>query len=119
VVSAGSGWSCTKGLEQTRYLSQGRSNPPITVELNGRRIFGKGSKLVNPEIFPEYSPVERYNGLLDFAVKCNFNLFRVWEVELSTRNHFNELCDEKGFWFGLNFRWRATITKEHHIIFPC
>ena len=29
-----------------------RSHPPITLEVNGRRIFAKGSNWVCPDIFP-------------------------------------------------------------------
>jgi beta-mannosidase len=75
---------------------KGRSNPPITVELNGRRIFGKGSNWVNPEIFPGIITRERYNALLDLAVKANFNLLRVWGGGIINKESFYELCDEKG-----------------------
>ncbi len=37
---------------------KGRSNPPVTIELNGRKIFGKGSNWVNPEIFPVLLPAK-------------------------------------------------------------
>jgi beta-mannosidase len=75
---------------------KGRSNPPITVELNGRRIFAKGSNWVNPEIFPGILTRERYNGLLNLALKSNFNMFRVWGGGIVNKESFYELCDEKG-----------------------
>jgi len=75
---------------------KGRSNPPITVELNGRRIFAKGSNWVNPEIFPGVITRERYNSLLDLALKAHFNLFRVWGGGIVNKESFYDLCDEKG-----------------------
>jgi len=73
-----------------------RSNPPITLELNGRRIFGKGSNWVNPEIFPGKITKERYNTLLDQALDINFNVFRIWGGGIVNKEIFYELCDEKG-----------------------
>lgn len=73
-----------------------RSNPPITVEINNRRIFSKGTNWVNPEIFPGIITRERYNELLDKAVEANFNLLRCWGGAIVNKESFYELCDEKG-----------------------
>lgn len=75
---------------------KGRSNPPVTIELNGRKIFGKGSNWVNPEIFPGIITRERYAGLIDNAVNAHFNVFRVWGGGIVNKESFYELCDEKG-----------------------
>ncbi len=75
---------------------KGRSNPPITLELNGRKIFGKGSNWVNPEIFPGTITRERYVDLLNMALEANFNIFRVWGGGIVNKEAFYELCDEKG-----------------------
>lgn len=66
------------------------------MEINGRRIFCKGTNWVNPEIFPGKITRERYNELLDFAVKANFNLLRVWGGGIVNKESFYELCNEKG-----------------------
>jgi beta-mannosidase len=73
-----------------------RSNPPITIELNGRILFGKGTNWVNPEIFPGIITNERYNELLDRAIEANFNILRVWGGGIVNKESFYELCDEKG-----------------------
>ncbi len=73
-----------------------RNKPPITMEINGRRIFSKGTNWVNPEIFPGIITRERYNELLDLAVEANFNLLRVWGGGIVNKESFYELCDEKG-----------------------
>jgi len=75
---------------------KGRSNPPITLELNGRRIFGKGSNWVNPDIFPGTRTRERYDKLLEYGLKINFNIFRIWGGGIVNKKEFYELCDEKG-----------------------
>jgi beta-mannosidase len=75
---------------------KGRSNPPITIELNGRRIFAKGSNWVNPDIFPGTITRERYDGLIQNGLKLNFNIFRVWGGGIVNKEAFYELCDGKG-----------------------
>lgn len=75
---------------------KGRSNPPVTIELNGRKIFGKGSNWVNPEIFPGIITRERYAGLIYNAINANFNIFRVWGGGIVNKESFYELCNEKG-----------------------
>ena len=73
-----------------------RSVPPVQIEINGRRIFCKGTNWVNPEIFPGIITRERYNELLDRAKEANFNFLRVWGGGIVNKDSFFELCDEKG-----------------------
>ena len=73
-----------------------RSVPPAQVEINGRRIFAKGTNWVNPEIFPGTITDERYDELTDRAVEANFNMLRVWGGGIVNKEAFYRLCDEKG-----------------------
>lgn len=73
-----------------------RSVPPAQLEINGRRIFGKGTNWVHPEIFYGTITRERYNELLDLAKEINFNILRVWGGGIVNKESFFELCDEKG-----------------------
>ena len=73
-----------------------RSVPPAQLEINGKRIFAKGSNWVNPEIFPGIITRERYAELIDLAVGLNFNIFRIWGGGIINKESFFELCDEKG-----------------------
>ena len=73
-----------------------RSVPPAQFEINGRKIFAKGSNWVNPEIFPGIITKERYKELIDLAVNANMNIFRVWGGGIINKESFFELCDEKG-----------------------
>jgi beta-galactosidase/beta-glucuronidase len=70
--------------------------PPITLAINGRPIFAKGSNWVPPEVFPGSLTLERMRELLHLAAGCHFNLLRVWGGGLSTIPEFYELCDEFG-----------------------
>ena len=73
-----------------------RANPPMTVTLNGRRIFAKGSNWVNPEIFPGAITYDTYLPLLKLCKDANFNLLRVWGGAIVNKESFFELCDEMG-----------------------
>ncbi len=73
-----------------------RNKPPITVEINGKRIFSKGTNWVNPEIFPGYITPQRYEELLDLAVEANFNLLRVWGGGIVNKEAFYEGCNRRG-----------------------
>jgi beta-mannosidase len=100
--------SSKKGFRRTRLvMSEGgwiepahfpksRSVPPIQLEINGRKIFGKGTNWVVPEIFPGIITRERYNELLDYAKEANFNILRSWGGAIVNKEAFFELCDEKG-----------------------
>lgn len=69
---------------------------PITLELNGRRIFAKGSNLVSPDIFFSKLTDERYETLVRYAAEANMNIFRMWGGSPVQREVFFEACDRYG-----------------------
>lgn len=73
-----------------------RSVPPITLELNGKNIFCKGTNWVQPEIFIGTITKSRYKELIDLAISANFNMLRVWGGGVVNKQSFYDLCDEKG-----------------------
>lgn len=75
---------------------KGRSNPPITLEINGRTIFAKGSNWVNPDIFPGTMTEDTYRPLVEMAKEANMNIFRVWGGGIVNKESFFNLCDELG-----------------------
>jgi beta-mannosidase len=83
-------WNEPQGFPKSQSI------PPVQLEINGRRIFCKGTNWVNPEIFPGIITTARYNELLDRAKEANFNLLRVWGGGIINKNSFYDLCDEKG-----------------------
>ncbi len=73
-----------------------RSKPPITLEINNRRIFAKGSNWVNPEIFPGLITEQTYENLIELAKEGNMNLLRVWGGGIINKDSFYKLCDRAG-----------------------
>lgn len=78
------------GFPKSRY------DAPTTVELNGRRIFAKGSNWVNPELFWGQITPERYEELLVLARDANMNMLRVWGGAGANKEAFYTLCDRFG-----------------------
>lgn len=73
-----------------------RSHPPITLEINGRSIFGKGTNWVPPDIFYGRLNKDTYRELLLLAKNANMNLLRVWGGGVVNKESFFDLCDELG-----------------------
>lgn len=102
--------ACTRriGFRQTRLVMhepewqfpdrfpKSRTRPPMTLEINGKAIFAKGSNWVPPEIFPGSIDTERYRTLLELAKQANFNLLRIWGGGIVNPPAFYELCDALG-----------------------
>jgi len=69
---------------------------PITIELNGRCIFARGSNWVPPDIFPGLTTRETYLSLLTLCREANMNMLRCWGGGPVNKDSFYELCDEMG-----------------------
>lgn len=89
VMNAGA-WDAPAGFPKSR------SHPPATVELNGRRIFSRGTNWVCPDIFPGLTTAETYRPLLRLAKEANFNLLRAWGGAAAPKDSFFEQCDTLG-----------------------
>ena len=96
-----------------------RSNPPICFELNGRRIFGKGSNFVSPEVFIGKITEERYLELLEMVRESNMNMLRMWGGCGIQKECFYQICDELGImiWqeFPLACNEYGVYNKEHYL----
>jgi beta-mannosidase len=73
-----------------------RNRPPVTVELNGRVIFAKGSNWVGADIFPGRITEGDLGRLLHLARDAHFSLLRCWGGALVNQDAFFEKCDGLG-----------------------
>ena len=89
VMNEGS-WSEPKSFPKTR------SDAPATLEINGRRIFAKGSNWVNAGVFPGALREEDYHKLLTLVKDANMNILRIWGGGFVNHEEFFELCDAMG-----------------------
>ena len=82
--------------DEPSQFPKSRSYPPITLEINGQRLFAKGTNWVNPEIFPGKITDQRYEALLTLAKEMHFNILRVWGGGIVNKDYFHEWCDAHG-----------------------
>lgn len=73
-----------------------RSDAPATLEVNGIKLFAKGSNWVNAEIFPGEMNAEGYKRLLNLVRDANMNILRVWGGGFINKESFYDICDELG-----------------------
>ena len=85
-----------EGAKGPSTFPKGRYEAPITVELNNRRIFCKGSNWVNPELFWGEITTERYEELILAAKNCHMNIFRMWGGAGTPKRAFYDICDREG-----------------------
>ena len=86
----------TEGADHVPDYPKSRYPAPITVELNGRRIFAKGSNFVNPEIFFGEITAARYGEQIALVKEANMNMLRVWGGAGICKKSFYECCDRMG-----------------------
>ena len=84
------------GADNVHGYPKSRYPAPITVELNGRRIFAKGSNFVNPELFFGEITEARYEEQILLVKEANMNLLRVWGGAGICKKSFYEICDREG-----------------------
>ncbi|MBE6936083.1 MAG: hypothetical protein E7458_06210 [Ruminococcaceae bacterium] len=89
VMNAGA-WSRPSGMPRSR------SDAPATLEINGRKLFARGSNWVGTDIFAGEMTREHYDELLTQAAECNVIILRIWGGAFVNKESFFELCDEKG-----------------------
>ena len=73
-----------------------RYGAPITVELNGRKIFAYGSNWVNADLFPGRVTQSQLRELLGAAFDAGMNILRVWGGSGINKDAFYDICDELG-----------------------
>ncbi|MDX2189136.1 MAG: glycoside hydrolase family 2 TIM barrel-domain containing protein [Bacteroidota bacterium] len=84
------------GWIEPQAFPKSRSVAPANFEVNGKRIFVKGSNWVHPEIFMGLATKETYEKHVKLAKEANFNIFRVWGGGVTNKESFFDLCDQYG-----------------------
>lgn len=87
--------------DEPAEFPKSRSVPPCQLELNGRRIFAKGSNYVNHEIFTGTLNRAKYEEQIRLA--CNMNIFRCWGGSGIQKTAFYDLCDFYGMMVWVEF----------------
>ncbi len=96
---------------------KGRSVAPIQIELNGRRVFAKGSNWVNPDIYNGLIGEARYEALIRLAKEANMNIFRCWGGSGINKKAFYDLCDRMGImvWVEFPLACNNYVGSDHYL----
>ena len=89
-----------------------RNSPPFTLEVNGRKIFAKGSNWICTDIFPGVAKREDYQVLIQQAVDANFNLLRAWGGGIAYKESLYEVMDELGMMMWQEFPLACNFYKD-------
>jgi beta-mannosidase len=73
-----------------------RCPTPITIEINGRPVFARGTNWVPPDIFPGTISTATYHSLLTLVHDAHLNLIRSWGGGIVNKEAFFDRCDELG-----------------------
>lgn len=83
-------WDAPNVFPVTRNVS------PASIEINGKRIFAKGTNWVHPEIFVGTITAALYEKQIKLARDANMNILRVWGGGITNKESFFEYCDQYG-----------------------
>lgn len=105
------------GADDPKTFPKTRYDVPMTLELNGRRIFMQGSNWVNPELFWGRATDERYEELIRYARDAHMNIFRMWGGSGPCKSSFYELCDRYGIlcWQEFMLACNCYPDEEHYL----
>lgn len=93
-------------------MPKGRCVAPMTLEVNGQRVFVKGTNWVAPEVFPGIAGEDAYRPLLEKAASCNFNLIRCWGGSAVSKPSFFDWCDRLGLMVWQDFPLACNCYSE-------
>lgn len=100
------------GWEKPRNFPKSRSDAPATFELNGRKIFLKGSNYLTPDIFTGRVTKETYRKQLELAKEAHMNVMRCWGGCGCQSEVFYDLCDELGILVWVEFPLACNLYPE-------
>lgn len=106
-----------EGAQILTEFPKSRYAAPITIELNGRRIFAKGSNYVNSELFVGCTADETLRETVKLAYEANMNILRVWGGSGITKDAFYDACDEYGIliWQEFMLACNNYPDEEHYL----
>lgn len=98
------------GLRSIRVLNEkDEYGKEFCFELNGKRVFMKGSDYIPCDNFLPRVSDEIYTKTIQDAVDVNMNMIRVWGGGIYENDLFYDLCDEKGILIWQDFMFACSV----------
>lgn len=90
---------------------------PACIQLNGRKLFAKGSNWVPSEMCRSEVKKEDVRLLLTYLKECNMNILRLWGGSYIQPDWFYDLCDEMGIMVWQEFPLAcARYSEDEHYL---
>lgn len=93
-----------------KALKEGGST--FAFEINGKKLFCRGANWVPADSIPARVTDEKINTLLEEAVRCNFNMLRIWGGGIYESNYFYSRCDELGIMLWQDFMYACALYPD-------
>ena len=105
------------GANDPASFPKGRYDAPITIELNGRRIFAKGSNWVAPALFWAHLDEEIYETHLRLVRDAHMNCLRMHAGSGRPKRFFYDICDRYGIllWQEFPLACNNYVGSEHYL----
>ena len=104
------GSEVTTGLREIKLIrTPDEHGASFYFELNGVRVFVKGSNHIPNDSFMTEVTEERYRHEIATAVESNMNMLRVWGGGVYEENDFYRLCDEYGLLVWQDFMFACSM----------
>ncbi|HEY5586783.1 MAG TPA: sugar-binding domain-containing protein [Ruminiclostridium sp.] len=116
-------WNTRHGIRVVKIIqdSLGDEGESFIVVVNGKKIFCKGSDWVPVDALSTRVTDEKYIQLIDRAVECNHNMFRVWGGGMYENDIFYDLCDSHGIllWHDFMFACSYYPDEDNEFVDNC
>lgn len=86
----------------------GDSKLNFAILINGKKIYVKGSNWVPIDCFTGAIEEDKYIKLINLAVKCNYNMLRVWGGGIYEKDIFYDVCDRLGIMVWQDFMFACS-----------
>jgi beta-mannosidase len=98
------------GIREVRLVTEpAGAGESFRFEVNGAPLFVKGANWVPLDAFPGGIEQERYEAMIQNAVRANMNMLRVWGGGIYEDDLFYDLCDEQGILVWQDFMFACAM----------
>lgn len=103
--------------DEKPYVQHTQSKFPMQLEINGRKIFAKGTNWVPPEMGFSQISNEDIKTLLLYIKEANMNIIRIWGGGFSYDDDFYSECDRLGIMIWQEFPLAcAEYSEDEHYL---
>ncbi|MFH0965283.1 MAG: sugar-binding domain-containing protein [Planctomycetota bacterium] len=102
------------GVRRVRIVERAvrEGGKTFAFEINGRKVFCRGANWVPADSIVARVDDGRIDLLLEEAVRCNFNMLRVWGGGIYESPHFYNRCDELGIMVWQDFMYACALYPD-------